>query len=689
MSTLTSKTTWFCLVRCTITALVASALLCVFSISSSAATIQFEEVEDAFSDLPTTQSYGSSWADFNGDGCIDLFVGNHSSKPILLMNTCDGSFTPVDDDVLPLSHLMRTLDGRLYWGPDFHGAAWGDYDNDGDPDLLISTGGRGGFRIKAPGTRNYFWENKDGRFEEQAESKQITDDGARGRTPGWLDFDGDGLLDVALSQLDPPDAAAILRRQDDGVFNKCATAPPKPQAQKKKKKKWEKKKQDVLKKLDHVVPLRMGPDGEMQILPVGTHLFPTWVLKAKGCKTTLKKLSRIKFNNTHEAIVGDFTNDLRPDFLFPTKVAGNKVVGAEGNRVDARMTLEPDSAETMVFPDSEKFKLSVFLPDRWPASEIDVGGAGRTAEDYSAAINKYVVVSLSRDDESTHGMVEDRENGLSIGYDPTDKVWRLRASRGAESKAARLSFFAQLDAGVETSQLTQSIEPEGRPDLLVSDTPEGLKDASKEFMPPDKTQCGSAGAGDFDNDGDLDVYVVCSGWLKNRSDRLYENQDGEKLLLVEGGIATSGPVGGLGDHVSVADYDNDGKLDLYVANGQGLPHLGQGRRQLLRNTTENDNNWIKFQLVGTDDNRDGVGSRVFAKANERFQVRYQTGGMRHGVQDSTIVHFGLGSASAVDDVIVQWPNGTVERFGSMKAGAQHQLVQGAGTKGDRADLPVN
>ncbi|WP_419915001.1 CRTAC1 family protein [Hoeflea sp.] len=235
----------------------------------------------------------------------------------------------------------------------------------------------------------------------------------------------------------------------------------------------------------------------------------------------------------------------------------------------------------------------------------------------------------------------------------------------------------------------EAVEPAGRPDAIVSEDVHGNTIKLKGFLPPDQTQCNSAGAGDFDNDGDLDVYLACAGSVRNRLDRLYVNDAGRKLTLMRNGVTSRVVRRGVGDNVSIADYDNDGRLDIYVANGYGPPFLIHGRRQLLRNVTENDNHWIKFELVGTQDNRDGVGSRVFAKAGDRFQVRYQTGGVRSGVQDSKILHFGLGDAKTVDEIIVQWPNGSVELFGPVEADAQYELVQGDGVKTDTAKLPVN
>ena len=82
-----------------------------------------------------SQSYGSYWGDFNGDGWTDLWVSNHlgNAAPNLYINQQDGTF--VQSETIPPPINPRGDKG------DFHAAAWADFDNDNDQDLIQLTGG--------------------------------------------------------------------------------------------------------------------------------------------------------------------------------------------------------------------------------------------------------------------------------------------------------------------------------------------------------------------------------------------------------------------------------------------------------------------------------------------------------------------------------------------------------------------
>ena len=105
--------------------------------------------------------------------------------------------------------------------------------------------------------------------------------------------------------------------------------------------------------------------------------------------------------------------------------------------------------------------------------------------------------------------------------------------------------------------------------------------------------------GDFDNDGDLDLYVVNSG----SPHRLYRNDGNGKFtdIAASSGVTERGPGGFI---AAWGDYDNDGDLDMYVAIS--------GRANRLYRNAGNANRWLHVRLVGTVSNRSGIGAQVTA-----------------------------------------------------------------------------
>ena len=109
-----------------------AALLCVLAGAGSAhAQMSFTDVAPAAGIDRAGESYGASWGDLNGDGLPDLFASNHRERPSLWLNRGNGRFTDVG---------IQTLTWRNRPRADTHGGSWADFDGDGDLDLLVSAG---------------------------------------------------------------------------------------------------------------------------------------------------------------------------------------------------------------------------------------------------------------------------------------------------------------------------------------------------------------------------------------------------------------------------------------------------------------------------------------------------------------------------------------------------------------------
>ncbi len=236
--------------------------------------------------------------------------------------------------------------------------------------------------------------------------------------------------------------------------------------------------------------------------------------------------------------------------------------------------------------------------------------------------------------------------------------------------------------------------------------------------------------GDYDNDGDFDVFISNYG----ADNQLYRNDGNEVFTLVSD---TVGLNGGLSFGASWGDVDNDGDLDLFVGNAfSSGPKLnaffylnngdgsfsrntsdtvtkvqmwnygnafgdydldgdldlltancynGSERNHLFTNTTSQDtiaSSFIGFECVGTISNRSAIGTKVRIKANingqDIWQLREVSSQSGYCGQNMLKLHFGLDDASIVDSVIIEWTNGLTEVYTALNASSYYRVIEGQG-----------
>jgi len=213
-------------------------------------------------------------------------------------------------------------------------------------------------------------------------------------------------------------------------------------------------------------------------------------------------------------------------------------------------------------------------------------------------------------------------------------------------------------------------------DTLEINTGKNFQDKSEQYRLGGVTSCRSVVAGDFDNDMDVDIFMVCSIWGgsgedvdyisdKNLQNILYENLgNGTFIKGVDAWGAQSTEIGAA-ETVSIADYDNNGFLDLFVTNGGGWVDIATGGPHQLFQNQGNGNHWIEIDLVGTLSNRDGAGTKLLIEAGNFTQFREQNGGVHFRTQNHQRIHVGLGENNIVDKIIVFWPSGIVHVLGNV------------------------
>lgn len=160
---------------------------------------------------------------------------------------------------------------------------------------------------------------------------------------------------------------------------------------------------------------------------------------------------------------------------------------------------------------------------------------------------------------------------------------------------------------------------------------------------------------DYDNDGDLDLFVANAYAKSSVRDALYQNDgDGTFTKITDSPLVTdnSGTYGS-----AWADYDGDGDLDLFVAKTDGEDNV------LFRNDLASGTQWLGVRLVGATDNRSAIGATVHVRARlggkavwQRRQVEGQSGYAGQTLD----LHFGLGEATIIDELRIVWPCGNTQ-----------------------------
>jgi len=171
-----------------------------------------------------------------------------------------------------------------------------------------------------------------------------------------------------------------------------------------------------------------------------------------------------------------------------------------------------------------------------------------------------------------------------------------------------------------------------------------------------------SGVYDFDNDGLRDIFIAHGGLIHMvpQEHSIFRNLGGGRFADV---AATAGPffqVKTVARGACFADYDNDGKVDLFMVN-LGAPGF------LLHNTSPGANHWLAFKLVGTKSNRDGIGAKIEVAAGGLKQQAERVAGSGYLSQNDARVHFGLGAAAKADSVTIAWPSGKVQTLRDVTA----------------------
>ncbi len=286
-----------------------------------------------------------------------------------------------------------------------------------------------------------------------------------------------------------------------------------------------------------------------------------------------------------------------------------------------------------------------------------------------------------------NGLAED-ENSTSMAWADYDNdgdvdIYLTKFGKNALYINQDNGYFSLLTNDISVSEVSNSntaswadFDNDGDLDLFVGNELQdklfrNLGNGSFETMlhtgiDPDSLFTNSSGWADYNNDGNIDIFVAG----KNHNFIYHNYGDGSfkqvPLPLLEEWM-TSG---------SWADYNRDGFIDLYIGSNEALETGG-----LYRNTG-NDNHWINIRCIGTKTNKSSIGTKIRIKATiaglSKWQMREISSKNGHNNQDDFNAEFGLGQASIIDSLVIEWPSGAVDKYTNIETNQFITATEGQG-----------
>lgn len=218
----------------------------------------------------------------------------------------------------------------------------------------------------------------------------------------------------------------------------------------------------------------------------------------------------------------------------------------------------------------------------------------------------------------------------------------------------------------------------------------------------DDMQTWSSAWGDFDNDGDMDVFVGAS----SGSHKLMRNDISTTGQFTN--ITAANNVAALTStsiETTTYDFDNDGNLDLVSGSNVLLGNgdmtfsleaniLGSNRRSFgdinndgfidvvteagtVYTNTGNDNNWVSINTIGTTNNINGIGARVEVHTPSGVQIRDVRSGDGFRFMSTLNTHFGLGTETTIDSIVIYWSSDSMDVIQNPAINTRHSIVEGS------------
>ncbi|RPD99092.1 CRTAC1 family protein [Aureibaculum marinum] len=605
-------------------------------------SIKFSEVTEKVG-LKTENNWkygGPTIADINNDGKYDLLLGNHDTSPIQL-------FWAQEDDTF-------VEQKGLFPKADLHGMAAGDYDKDGDLDILISLGGGNG---TTPQPQRLL-RNDNGNFVDATEEAGLSEMGARGRSVRWIDLDNDGDLDflqINAQQMVNEDIPRniLFENNGDGTFTY--------------------RKSEVFENIDaeRLLITDFNNDGILDLLTFspyspfqfwkGNNDFTFTNLSQEWLPENLQSMAQV--STVAEA---DLDNDGDMDYYLARgksyyQIANNSI---SFNEDEKRLDLRDEgnkSHDGITFYADADIELSDFYRfPRGPEKPRIPLFIGNSKTEYKMP---YEVQKVTQTEAK--GFPENLDkSGWYLGYLGEGK-WRLEW-------LLKLDLAWDVRASIiGVTKVEPDWEPQnlGVPDILLVNEGTHFKDASSSLPKESLENNWGITTADFDNDGLSDFFLYRFGGLIQRTeDVLLKNKGNLHFEAITDHGANHIPAKAHGDMGAAFDYNLDGKVDVLSGdddNGQWL---------LYQNKTDSKNNYVFFWVGNSKSGVDAYGAKVKITTASGSQFKLiGSGSASHAQSFLNMVHFGLGRDNKIETAEIIWRNGERESLSNIDVNTAYQI----------------
>ena len=420
----------------------------------------------------------------------------------------------------------------------------------------------------------------------------------------WADYDGDGDPDLFLTTRDPDQANELYKNNGDGTFTKITTG-------------------NIATDKASSMAATWGDydnDGDLDVFVANNIGYANFLYRNEGNGTFTKILNDPIVSDlgyAHGAAWGDYNNDGYLD-LFVASFFASRFNLLYKNNGDGTFTLDGNNAVA-----------------KEAASSVNGFWA-----DYNN--DGYLDLFVANDNGENNLLYKNTGNGnfekITSGDIVNDGGYSVGASWADYNNDGYLDLFV-ANAG-------------NHDNFLYKNNGDGTftKITSGDIVNSGGHSHGSAWA-DYDNDGWLDLFVAND---QDDDNFLYRNNGDGTFTKIENPITLAG---GYSFGSAWADYDNDGDVDLFIANRNDNSNF------LFENVKGSCNAYLCIKLVGTVSNKAAIGAKVKVKATvngsalwQMREISSQTGGGIGGQNELKVI-FGLHDATTVDSVVVIWPSG--------------------------------